>query len=78
MENRYYTWMERVDENLFTPQSDSRLYETPFDYCFDSIEDAVSAINELGADYNERWVLTYVTVRVLDDQPTVEVTWDKE
>lgn len=76
MRETYYTWMERVGDNLQVPQSNYRIYEDAFDYKFSTVEEAVIAINELGADYNDNWVLTQTTIEVLVDQPTIEVTWD--
>lgn len=76
MRETYYTWMERVGDSLQVPQNNHRIYEDAFDYKFSTVEEAVAAINELGADYNDNWVLTQTTIEVLADQPAVEVTWD--
>lgn len=45
----YYQWKEQGElGELFTPHGDPHEYEYPFDYLFDSVEDAYAALEDLG------------------------------
>lgn len=71
----YYAWKLPVDEEgvreLYTPWADPRLYEYPFDFMFDSPEDAVKGLEEWGA-YDEAKADGWVLVRCEQVEVPVE------
>lgn len=45
----YYQWKERgALGELFTPQGDPHEYEYPFDYLFDTVEEAYAGLEDFG------------------------------
>lgn len=63
----HYEWRERVDGRLLTPCSDPRIHETPFDYLFDTVDEAIAALGELYAPYDSAtWVLVHCTETIVD------------
>lgn len=59
----YYCWKERGDDGrLYIPWADPFRYESPFDYLFDSVEDANQGKIDFGAE-DEDFVLCTIEVR---------------
>lgn len=63
----HYEWREQVDGRLLTPCSDPRVHETPFDFIFDTVDEAINALEELSAPYDPNtWVLVHCAQTVVD------------
>lgn len=60
----YYTWKRWDIDRYYTPHSDLRKYERPFDYFFDTIDEAHRALTDfevIEEATEQEWVLVKVT-----------------
>ena len=71
----YFTWKLCKGDRYYTPQADPRKYEHPFDYLFDSRDEALNALSDfdvLEDATDQEWVLvkvTYTQVSTKEDTP---------
>lgn len=68
---RHYSWREVIEDEWLVPMADPKVWEYPFDYIFQTVEDAVVGLEDFNAEYDpETWIL----VEVLLTKVEIEVT----
>ena len=67
----HYTWREVVDDGhekrLLTPHSDPMEYEYPVDFIYETRQEAIEGLIELGLideAINDKWTLVEVSTRI--------------